>query len=250
MVTRAHSDPLSQRARASGSREAWVARVRVSRFIEVSSIDRSLPAFTLIELMVAISVLAIVLVMIAGSFSAVAHSKTQGEDHLNIDREGRAILWQLSSELAGAIQTPLVPSHVMLLGQGQVRNHNPLDSITLSTIDAGHRRSITGYWAEDTVTYTPAQGGSRRGLATLSRSQSSSLGGGSSGSTVLADNVIALHIRYFDGNNWLESWDSSKLPIGGQLPIAVSIDLALASQTGRVMTFSTQVMVPMAVQVW
>lgn len=71
-------------------------------------------------------------------------------------------------------------------------------------------------------------------------------------SAVIADNVVSLHFRYYDGNtnDWVETWDSSALPRPQQLPVAVSIDLALGIDDGHVMNFSTAVYVPMAVAVW
>ncbi len=71
---------------------------------------RSSAGLTLIELMLSIGILAIVLVMIAGSFNAVIHSKAHGEARLDVDRQGRAILWELSNEIRGAVQTPLRPA--------------------------------------------------------------------------------------------------------------------------------------------
>jgi hypothetical protein len=66
----------------------------------------------------------------------------------------------------------------------------------------------------------------------------------------LADNVVSLHLRYFNGSAWLESWDSRALPAPAQLPLAVSIDLVLGAGGGRVRNFSTQVVLPMAVPEW
>jgi hypothetical protein len=143
---------------------------------------------------------------------------------------------------------------VILIGVGQMRNQHPLDSITISTLAAGHRRAITGFGSEQIVTYMTNESGNRRHWATISRTQSSALmtsgPGASSPTTVLADNVVALHIRYFNGNDWLESWDSNKLPRGQQLPVAVGIDLQLGARNGHVMNFSTEVMIPMAVAAW
>jgi hypothetical protein len=68
--------------------------------------------------------------------------------------------------------------------------------------------------------------------------------------TELADNVVALHIKYFNGGDWLESWDSTAIPPPTQLPVAVSIDLVLGTGVGRSMEFSTEVILPMAVPVW
>lgn len=215
-------------------------------------VGRLSSGFTLLEIMLAIGILAVVMVMIAGSFNAVVHSKIGGENHLNIDREGRAILWEMSNELRGAVQTPLVPSNVLLIGTGHMSNGRPIDSLTVSTLDAGHRRAIQGFSAEDLVSYTLAPSSGYRGRFVLSRSQISALAGGAGKApvVVLADNVVSLHIRYFNGTQWLESWDSRVLPSNQRLPGAVGIDLQLANPNGRVMSFSTQVTVPMAINVW
>jgi prepilin-type N-terminal cleavage/methylation domain-containing protein len=214
---------------------------------------RNRAGFTLLEMMLAITILSIVLVMIAGSFNAVIHSKVHGEAHLEVDREGRAILWELANEIRGAVQTPNPPSNVLLIGLGQTRDGIPVDGIMLSTLTAGHRRAITGLDAEQIVAYTVKLNRSWRKRYVLTRTQHSALLGSSTFTTPpieLADNVILLHFKYFDGNSWLESWDSTAVAPPTQLPIAVSIDLALDAGGGREMNFSTQVMVPMAVQRW
>lgn len=209
--------------------------------------------------MLAITILAIVLIMIAGSFNAVIHSKVHGEARLEVDREGRAILWELSNEIRGAVQTPSPNpiSNVMLIGLGQMRDFVPVDGITVSTLAAGHRRAIVGFDAEQLVSYvvTPNTRVSRKlKWNILTRSQRSALLVGNASSstqpTELADNVVSLHFKYFDGYQWLESWDSTAVPPPGQLPMAVSIDLVLGAGNGRVVNFSTQVLLPMAVQVW
>ncbi len=213
-----------------------------------------LSGFTLLEMMLAIAILAVVMMMVAGSFNAVAHSKVHAESHLEIDREGRAILWQMSNELRGTVQTPLAPSNVLLIGMGQMRNRLPLDSLSVSTLSAGHRRAIQGFGAEDVVVYSASTNPRRRGWFVLTRSQASALLGGagapSAPSVVLADNLVSLHLRYFNGIQWLESWDSSALAPNQQLPVAVAIGLLLANSDGRLMSFSTLVTLPMAISVW
>ena len=214
---------------------------------------RARAGFTLIEMMLAITILSIVLVMIAGSFNAVIHSKVHGEAHLEVDREGRAILWELANEVRGSVQTPSPPSNVLFIGLGQTRDGIPVDGITMSTLTAGHRRAITGLDAEQIVSYTVKLNRNWRKRYILTRTQRSGLLSASTTTTPpieLADNVILLHFKYFDGNSWLESWDSTAVPPPNQLPVAVSIDLALDSGGGQTMNFSTQVLVPMAVQKW
>ena len=208
--------------------------------------------FTLIEMMLAIGVLALILAMLSTSFSTVAHSKVHAEGRLLVDREGRALLWQISKEIRDAVQTPIAPSHVALLGGGHVGNSGPIDTITLSTLDAGHRRALTGIAPEYIVTYNVVSNPDHPGWYLLQRSQQSGLllTTVATQSLVLADNLLSLHLRYFDGQRWSESWDSSSLPPGRQLPVAVAIQIQMAAPGGRVMDFATQVTVPMAIAQW
>jgi hypothetical protein len=169
-----------------------------------------------------------------------------------VDREGRALLWQLTKELRNAVQTPYTQSNVALLGNGRMGNGAPIDTITMSTFSGGHRRAITGMTPETIVTYNLTPNPDQQGWYMLQRSQQSGLltNTVAQQSMVLADNILSLHFRYFDGQKWDESWDSSSMPRGTQLPIAVAIQIQMAAPGGRVMDFATQVTVPMAMQQW
>jgi prepilin-type N-terminal cleavage/methylation domain-containing protein len=208
--------------------------------------------FTLIEMMLAIGVLALILAMLASSFSAVAHSKVHAEGRLMVDREGRALLWQMTKEVTNAVQTPYAASNVALLGGGHVGNGKAIDTITMSTFSGGHRRAITGLTPETIVTYNLTANPEQPGWYLLQRSQQSGLltNSASTQTTVLANNVLSMHIRYFDGQKWGESWDTSSLPRGSQLPVAVAIQIQMAAPGGHVMDFATEVIVPMAIAQW
>ena len=208
--------------------------------------------FTLIEMMLAIGVLALILAMLASSFSTVAHSKVHAEGRLMVDREGRALLWQLTKELRNAVQTPYTASNVALFGNGHMGNGAPIDTITLSTFSGGHRKALTGLTPETIVTYNLIANPDQQGWYLLQRSQQSGLltSTVSPQTTTLADNILSLHFRYFDGQKWGESWESSSLPQQRQLPVAVAIQIRMGAPGGRVMDFATQVTLPMAIQQW
>jgi prepilin-type N-terminal cleavage/methylation domain-containing protein len=215
------------------------------------------PGFTLIELMLAITILALIMVMLAGSFHAVATGKLQGEGRLVTVQEGRSVLWQMSNEIRGAVQTGAnsPPSNVALIGQGRMENNSPLDSVSFATLDPGHRRSLEGFGAEDNVTYATAPNPNHRGWFILTRTQMSALLTGAApnpadATVVLADNLLSLHFRYFDGDIWRESWNSQSLPLGSRLPQAVNIELALASPRGAPLRLATMVTLPMAFTQW
>ena len=208
--------------------------------------------FTLIEMMLAIGVLAMILAMLASSFSTIAHSKVHAEGRLMVDREGRSLLWQITRELRNVVQTPYAASNVALFGNGRMGNGAPIDTITMSTFSGGHRKAITSMVPETIVTYNLLPNPDQQGWYLLQRSQVSGLltGGSSPQSTVLANNVLSMHIRYFDGQKWGESWDSSSQPKGRQLPEAAAVQIRMAAPGGQVMDFATQVTLPMAIQQW
>jgi prepilin-type N-terminal cleavage/methylation domain-containing protein len=220
-----------------------------------ASIKRVSAGFTLIEMMLAVAVLALILVMLAGSFHAVATSKVQAENHLAVDSAARAILSGMANEVRGAAQTTFLPSRVLLMGESHSYDRQVVDTISVSTLSPGHRRTLEDFGAEDTVTYTTAPNPEHPGWFLLLRGQNSSLLGigtdiNARESMVLAVNLMSLHIRYFDGNIWSESWNSQSLPPGRQLPNEVGIELTMASRSGVPFSLATMVTLPMAFLQW
>ena len=216
---------------------------------------RHAAAFTLIEIMLAIFILGLVLLMLAESFHAVAGSKVHGENRIALNQAARTVLSQISNELRGAVQTPFIASHVLLLGNARKDGGEPMDTFTVSTLDPGHRRSLEGFGPEDTVAYVTAPNPDHRGWYLLKRAQYSSLLVNpptleNSSPVVLANNLVSLHVRYFDGDKWSESWDSTSLPPGRSLPAEIAIDLTMGADGGGAFALSTAISLPMAFQQW
>jgi prepilin-type N-terminal cleavage/methylation domain-containing protein len=212
-------------------------------------------AFTLIEIMLAVAILGMVLLMLAESFHAVASSKVHGENRIAVDQAARTILSQMCNELRGSVETPFIASHVVLLGHARKEGGEPMDSFTVSTLDPGHRRSLEGFGPEEIVAYVTAPNPDHPGWSLLKRVQYSSLLENpptleNSSPVLLVNNLISLHVRYFDGDNWSESWDSTSLPPGRSLPQEIQIDLKLASTSGAPFSLSTAVSPPMAFREW
>jgi len=205
--------------------------------------------FTLMELMLSIGLLALIMIILFSSFHAVAASKLQAEARLQSDQEARTLIFMMSRELRGAVFTPLIPSHVLLVGQAVKQGGMPMDSITFATLDPGHRRALDGFSAEEVVSFSAVPNPQHRGWFMLTRSERSGLiqtsNPPSPQPTILATSVISLHFRYFNGFQWLESWDSTSSPAGQPLPQAVSIELEMGS--GKRPTYlSTTISIPMA----
>jgi prepilin-type N-terminal cleavage/methylation domain-containing protein len=213
---------------------------------------RSRPAqagFTLIELMLSLALLALIMIILFGTFHAVAASKLHGETRVESDQQGRSLIWMMCRELRGAVFTPLIPSHVLMVGQASRQAGMPMDTITFATLDPGHRRALEGFSAEEVVTYAAAPNPNHRGWFMWTRSERSGLiqtaNPPEPPPTVLANNVLSVHFRYFNGFQWMESWDSTSSPAGQALPQAISIELLVAS--GRKPAYlSTMISLPMS----
>ena len=212
--------------------------------------------FTLLEMMLALGILSMVLAMLAESFNVVSHGKIHAEARIDAAQAGRTILWQMGQEICGAVRaipnTPNAQPNMLLVGAGHMHSGSAIDSLTISTFGAGHHRSVFGFGTEELVTYSPQPNPNHRGWYLLTRTQQSGLappqGGMTPTSVVLADNLLALHIRYFDGQIWNESWNSQDTANSIALPAAISIDVEMASAVGPPMEMSTQITVPMSLQ--
>lgn len=211
--------------------------------------SRQAAGFTLMELMLSLALLALIMIILFGSFHAVAASKLQAEQRLESDQEARTLIWLLSRELRGAVFTPLIPSHVLLVGQAQRQGGMPMDTITFSTLNPGRRKALDGFSAEELVTYAAVPNPNHRGWFMLTRSERSGLLQTANPPlpppTVLASDVVSLHFRYFNGFQWLESWDSTSAPAGQGLPQAISIELMMGSGK-RPSYLTTAVSIPMS----
>ena len=217
-----------------------------------SSTRRSVPGFTLIELMLAIAILALIMAMLFTSVHLVGETRARAEGRIWTDREGRAILLELSNEIRGAVLTPTTPSNTLLIGTAGTSGLVTTNSISVSTLDPGHRRSLDGYGAEDVVTYNIVPNPRYRGLFMLKRTQQSGLNPNidTSHQIVIADNVRSFRVRYFDGNSWSDVWNSQNNSNDTLLPVAVAIDLRLVAPGGHEMDYSTQVVIPSTFMQW
>jgi prepilin-type N-terminal cleavage/methylation domain-containing protein len=211
--------------------------------------------FTLIEIMIAVVILGLILVMLTESFHTVAASKVHGENSLAAAQAGRTIILQMSDELRGAVQTPFTASRTMLQGHARMQHFMPADTLAVSTLDPGHRRALEDFGPEEVVEYTTSANPNHPGWTELWRRQYSALldtppSSSSDPPTLVANDIISLHLRYYDGSRWNESWNSDNLAPGQALPQETSIELVMGAPTGQPINLSTVVMLPMAFQQW
>src|ERR1035437_5758317 len=73
-----------------------------------SCVEDNRVAFTLIELLASMAILALIMVMLFSAFEQISKAWTQGESRVETFTEARAVLDLMSRELSQAIATPQI----------------------------------------------------------------------------------------------------------------------------------------------
>lgn len=185
---------------------------------------RFLGAFTLIEILVALSILAIVVVSSYTVLRGIADSWLKGEARTERYKNARVILDMMSREISQAMIN-LQP--VYCLGQGDRvffvypvgRSEDNSDLVEV------------GYWLRDTdnALVRHYQANPDYNFQTADSIDE------------ISENVRGVEFRYYDGSIWKESWDSRPEGTeGGELPKAIRVRLVLTDERGeRTETFET-----------
>jgi general secretion pathway protein J len=232
-------------------------------------------AFTLLEVMLAVTILGIVATAVYGTFSRTLRTKGIAEERAEITRTGRSALGHMADEIASAFYPTSKPAGAIFRSFAVGTESTPLDALVFSALSPrpsgslggesdqrviayffpqrrGRMRTAAGDPTdEETEDFFAAFGSARirvpgteperllRREAMMSASDAAARGT----ATAFLDNVVSLSFRFHDGNDWLDAWDSEDQDRASYrlLPRAVAIDLALYDTAGEVRHFTTAV---------
>lgn len=212
---------------------------------------------TLLEIMVAIAILAMVSVLIYGAFDGMTRGK-QGLGRVDERfHEGRAALDRISKELSSAFLTlhqPLLPQLVVRTTIFAGTNGSPADRIDFTSFS--HRRIVRNSHESDQceLSYFGSPDPDVSGKTDLARREQAMIDldpkhGGEV--NVLAEDIDLFDVRYLDAQTgmWVETWDTTQAATGqpNRLPLEVKITLVLkGGPAGKTIPFVTKI--PMAMQ--
>lgn len=196
---------------------------------------------TLLEVLVAIAILAMVSVLIYGAFDSLSRSK-KGLSRVN-DRYhvGRATLRRLAEEISGAFLSMHAPINQSLLVRRTmfaVRDSSPADRLDMTTFS--HRRVVAGARESDQneLSYFGSPDPNVSGKIDLVRREQTIIDfDPNKGGTVMviAEDIDLFDVKLLDAQSgiWTDSWDSSQA-IGqpDRMPIQVRITLVLKGGPG------------------
>ena len=199
--------------------------------------------FTLIEIIVAITITVIILAIVYSSYSTVVISMENIRKRLDVYGTARPVLEQMSRDISCAYLNAEDDRTAFI---GTV---DSLDFITLA-----HRRS-SGDAKESDISEVGFFISTELDTPLLMRRESTYLDGDplSGGDvSVIADNVTSLSFQYYGEEGWTDSWEAQGEEGTGEedeekpfMPRAVSITLNIVDKEGEKWVFSTDTTIPL-----
>lgn len=189
--------------------------------------NRSERGFTVIELLMALAISALLLTVVYRSFNSVEQSRSQITSGSAAHHAGRVISSRIGRELL---------SLQFRAGDPESRFYNSLESgvqlLEFSSSASTPLSTRSGMPSRIAYRLRPASG-EERGPFVLERSERSVLSIGEARSLRIVDGVGSLSFRFYADGRWQADWDSDQT---GELPESVAMTVELQ---GDDLTFRT-----------
>jgi general secretion pathway protein J len=226
--------------------------------------------FTLLEILIATTILGIILVTVYGVIGRALYAKNHSEDRADLYASGREAVLKIADELEGALP-PTAGRNIGFVGIPGT-DRVPTDSVQFDVVvrrlygtsQTRGGRALVSY-SLDPVKDTPSLFALRRQEQLLTEPAPQEDVNGDMAdnpdaappepevfAAYVLDQVAGLRFRYLDPltGEWVDSWDTTAEPPPGQPPIglpgAVEVTLFLADTEGGVHDFGTIVDIPLA----
>jgi prepilin-type N-terminal cleavage/methylation domain-containing protein len=198
-------------------------------------------AFTLIELLLAMVVVAILIPVLYNAMRVSFTSKTAAETALEPPRTAEAAMDVVRNDLADAMPpTGTVVSEFIGIAGTDERGRDASDVQFFTTADAP--LDATGLVNTDIsfveLCVVDAPNGDHVLVRKVYRDAITLMQNGGTTSNMTPDvevicrGVGGFSVRYFDGLNWGENWDTTQTEFNNELPAAVQLILTLDRPTG------------------
>jgi len=202
--------------------------------------------FTLVELLLALFLFALIAGVVFATFAAVASGVEKGRQHIEIYRVGRAALLRMAQEIGAAIPPPFPESGMALLGKkhadGEI-GHDRIDFLTIpyrrySVSVPSYEICRVAYYVADNLQAKTAlfREEDCSGKEEERRERASQL--------ELTDLAVGLSITYYNAENEYEEWPPTR-DDQNLLPCRVRLALTLRDAQQYERAFITTVALPM-----
>lgn len=203
--------------------------------------------FTLLEVMVSLTVLSVISLILFYCFSGVAKSQALLEESADIQTIGRVAMMRIKRELSLAFLSGSVSPTDSYRTLFRGEDSDPIDRVDFTSLS--HERRVRDARESDQteIGYFSESDPDSPYYMILHREAPRIDSEPDSGGVVLpmARRVKRLNLRYFDDKNrkWLDEWDSEGIDQSNALPRMVSIELVLADEQDREHVFRSRVFV-------
>ncbi len=187
--------------------------------------------FTLLEILLAVAILAFFLAALYGGFSTMSRTVKNAEAIRNaIDRD-RTLIARLSADIANAFYSPAMPETIFYGEESTPEQQDEdarFDSLTLTSL-TNWRQPNSPETDLQEIGYRFEEKPDGTGMVLIRRVKkelgpdSPPLEGGTD--YPVTDRLHGLRLRYYDGSQWKDGWDSR---VSHTLPVAVEILLTRA----------------------
>jgi len=212
--------------------------------------------FTLLEVILAVAVLAVVGTMVYGGFSQTALNKARVEEDVDHSRIVHMALERMARELTMAfVSTHANPSLDLRVVETAFigKNNGKDDRVDFTSFS--HRRLYRNARESDQneISYFVTQHPDDRDVQVLARREQNRIDedprrGGKS--QILVENIEEFNLEYFDPllSDWVQTWDTEDvLAQPNRLPTQIRILLSVKDprRRGETQTFGTRVTIPL-----
>lgn len=198
--------------------------------------------FTLVELLISMSLLSILLVVIYSSFANITDIIGDCRKRERVFRRVTLAFRQMAHDLEGAY---LSKENERLLFTGTLDSSEGVrrDSLNFATTSFWRKKDSSGEYDLKEVSYSLRE--VSPGDYLLERKEKPAWGdlkGEDSRTMDFGRGFKSLKIEYFDGKDWVEEWDSGAQ---GELPVSLKITLEAFTDGEKVSQFTTEVFLPL-----
>ncbi|UCD72363.1 MAG: prepilin-type N-terminal cleavage/methylation domain-containing protein [Syntrophobacterales bacterium] len=201
--------------------------------------------FTLLEVVISIGILLVILTIIYNTFNSSLKAYTEMETRGDAYAQARVVLNRIYEEIGSIYWSEDPKSNTGLVGGDEEEDDLPFDSLHFTSLS--HVR-----WAKDSkeselceIGYYLEKDG-ETGESFLFRREDWNVDGTleEGGRPLeLAEGIDGLNFRYYDGEEWVDDWDSKAK---GGLPKAIEVVLIMGDPRQKRIAFSSIIPVPMA----
>jgi general secretion pathway protein J len=214
-----------------------------------SSLQRKYQGFTLMELMIALSIMGIIVTLIWGSFSKTFDTSEFVQSVQQKYHNVRVAMTRIADEISMAFlyfsKDPNIRAKTLFVGE----DGNPGDRLTFTSFS--HMRMVRDCNESDqnVLTYYLERSEDKPGTYNLMRmeknriyDEETNIGEEKGVSLILAEDVTSFQLEYLDEQQdmWVEEWDSRSVEKADRLPRMVKVSITIIDEKGEEVTFVTK----------